>query len=295
VTRTRPIEARDRHTAAIANATVYNSGWTEIFTEGAPHLKHASLRALLARLIRRVYERAVVHTPTPLVLDLGAGEGSVTRQWLELGARVTAVDVSSSQLAELDRKCERYRDPLETRCGDVGEVLRELDGPFDVVVASACLHHLPDYLGVVGDAIKLLAPHGQFLSFQDPLRYDTVSRFTRAFGELSYLSWRMLQGDLWGGLRRRLRRGRGVLDESALDDSPLNYAEYHVVRGGVDQDAIVALLAASGFECEIIRYFSTQSRVFQPLGAALGLQNTFGILGERRAVERHGNRALDCQ
>ena len=281
------------HAAAAANREVYNSGWTEIFVEGAPHLNHASLRQLLARLIGQVYQRAAKQTPTPRILDICAGEGSVTRQLLELGAQVTAVDVSSSQLAELGRKCERFGDRLAIRHGDVCEVLRELDGPFDVVVASACLHHLPDYLGVVGDAIKLLAPHGQFLSFQDPLRYDTVSRFTRAFGELSYLSWRMLQGDLWGGLRRRLRRR--VLDESPLDDSPLNYAEYHVVRGGVDQDAIVALLAASGFECEIIRYFSTQSRVFQPLGAALGLQNTFGILGERRAVERHGNRALDCQ
>jgi SAM-dependent methyltransferase len=252
---------------------VYNTGWTDIFVEGAPHLKHASLRALLARLIRQVYARAVEHSLTPRVLDLGAGEGSVTRQLLELGTRVTAVDVSSSQLAELDRKCERFSDRLETRCGDVCEVLGQLNGPFDVVVASACLHHLPDYLGVIDKAIERLAPHGQFLSFQDPLRYDTVGRFTRAFGELSYLSWRVFQGDLWGGLKRRLRRSRGV-----LDDSPLDNAEYHVVRSGVDQDAIATLLTDAGFECEIIRYFSTQSRVFQPVGEALGVQNTFAVL-----------------
>ncbi|MEX2092023.1 MAG: class I SAM-dependent methyltransferase [Pirellulales bacterium] len=262
-----------RHAAAAANREVYNSGWTEIFVEGAPHLKHASLRALFARLIRQVYGRAAEHTSAPRVLDIGAGEGSVTRQLLELGARVTAVDVSSSQLAELDRKCEQFGDRLETHCGDVCEVLAQLDGPFDFVVASACLHHVPDYVGVIRDAIKLLTPAGQFLSFQDPLRYDSVSRFTRAFDELSYLQWRVFQGDLWGGLKRRLRRSRGV-----LDDSPLDNAEYHVFRGGVDQDAIAALLTAAGFECDVIRYFSTQSRVFQPLGTVLGVNNTFAIV-----------------
>ena len=260
----------------MANQTVYNSGWTEIFVEGAPHLKHASLQALFARLIRQVYERAAEHAPTPRFLDIGAGEGSVTRQLLELGARVTAIDVSSSQLAKLGRKCGRFGDRLETCCGDVSDVLPRLDGSYEVAVASSCLHHLPDYLGVIREAVERLAPAGQFLSFQDPLRYDTVGRFTKAFSELSYLSWRVFQGDLWGGLKRRLHRSRGV-----LNDSPLDNAEYHVVRNGVDQDAITVLLAEAGFECEIIRYFSTQSRVFQPLGAAIGVKNTFAIVARR--------------
>ena len=282
MTRHRPSKESDlRRAAAAANREVYNTGWTEIFVEGAPHLKHASLRALVSRLIQQACERAVEHTPTPRVLDLGAGEGSVTRQLLELGTRVTAVDVSSSQLAELDRKCEPFGDRLETRCGDMHEVLQQLVGPFDVVVASACFHHLPDYLGIIRDAIKLLAPHGQFLSFQDPLRYDSVGRFTRTFGEVSYLSWRVFQGDLWGGLKRRLRRSRGV-----LDDSPLDNAEYHVVRSGVDQDAIAALLTAAGFECEIIRYFSTQSRVFQPVGETLGVQNTFAVVARHDSLAK---------
>jgi SAM-dependent methyltransferase len=181
----------------------------------------------------------------------------------------------------LGRKCARFGERLEIRCGEVRDVLGQLDGPYDIVVASACLHHIPDYVGVIHDAVRLLTPAGQFLSLQDPLRYDSVGRFTRAFDELSYLSWRVFQGDLWGGLKRRLRRSHGVLDDSPLDASVYDYAEYHVVRNGVDQDAIAALLKATGFECKIIRYFSTQSRVFQPLGAALGVKNTFAIVARR--------------
>jgi SAM-dependent methyltransferase len=262
--------------AASANETIYNSGWTEIFVDGAPHLKHASLRALFHRLLERALRRAFESTSLPRVLDIGAGEGSVTRQLLERGAQVTAVDISSSQLAELGRKCHEFGSRLELECGDIAEFLGRSNEKFDVVVASACLHHLPDYLGVIRGAVKALEPNGQFVSFQDPMSYNSVGRFGRALSELGYLSWRIFQGDLWGGFRRRLRRSRGV-----FDDSPLDNAEYHVLRNGVDQDAIKTLLEESGFNCEIIRYFSTQSSVFQPIGVRLGVTNSFAIVATR--------------
>jgi cyclopropane fatty-acyl-phospholipid synthase-like methyltransferase len=265
-----------QQTAAAANRAVYDSGWTEVFVEGAPHLKHADLRAKFDALLAHVLERATVDNSPPRVLDLGAGEGSVTRRLLERGAVVTAVDVSDSQLAELARKCSSWNERLTVRPGEVDAVLSSLEGPYDVIVASAFLHHVPDYLGLVRRATELLAPHGQFLSFQDPLRYDTISRLTRLFGGVSYLSWRIFQGDLWGGTLRRLRRTGGQLDDSALDQ-----AEYHILRNGVDQDSLAATLRAAGFECEVIRYFSTQSRVCQQLGTALGLEDTFGVIACR--------------
>ena len=143
---------------------------------------------------------------------------------------------------------------------------------------APALHHIPDYLAVIHDAVRLLNPHGQFLSFQDPLRYDSVSRHTRVFDEFSYLSWRVFQGDLWGGLQRRLRRHHG-LDAN----SPLDNAEYHVLRNGVDQEAILNLLHTAGFECELIRYFSTQSSLFQPLGETLRVKNSFGVVAQRNS------------
>ena len=272
--------------AADANQAVYDSGWTEIFFKGAPHLKHASLRALWTRQLSLALERAAEHAATPRVLDLGAGEGSVTQEILQQGASVTAVDVSESQLAELCRKCRPFADRLQTHRGELSDALTQLEGPYDLVVASACLHHLPDYLGVIRQAMERLTPNGQFLSFHDPLRYDRLGWFTRGFSELSYLSWRVLQGDLWGGLQRRHRRHCGL-----NDNAPLDQAEYHVVRGGVDADAIVALLASAGFECQIIRYFSSQSRLFQPVGQALGVKNTFGIVARRARAASAGHAA----
>lgn len=259
--------------AARANEAVYNSGWTEKFVAGAPHLKHRSVRALFDRLLDEVYARAKARTAAPNFLDLGAGEGSVTVRLLTRGALVTAIDVSESQLAELRRKCALYRGQLTVHQGSIEDVLPQLDDTFDAAIASASLHHFADYLGVVREAIRHFSPHGQFVSFQDPLRYDDVSTFARTFDELSYLSWRIFQGDLWGGLRRRLLRRRGLHSECSLDN-----AEYHVLRSGVDQDAIAALLRGAGFDVDIFRYFSTQSGLFQPAGEKLGIVNTFAVV-----------------
>jgi hypothetical protein len=42
------------------------------------------------------------------------------------------------------------------------------------------------------------------------------------------------------------------------------------------------MLSDAGFDMTIVRYFSTQSRLFQPIGASLGVKNTFGIVACRR-------------
>jgi SAM-dependent methyltransferase len=245
----------------------------------SPHVKYASLRRLYGELTTDLYEHARKFSDVPAVLDLGAGEGSATLPFLELGARVVAVDVSASQLAELQRKCSKYQDRLEIRHLDIGAELRK-DQQFDIVVMSSCLHHIPDYLAAIGAGVDTLRPTGQFFCFQDPIRYDTVPFFSHWFGKFAYISWRVFQGDFFGGLFRTIRRVRGVY----RDDCDADNTEYHVVRNGVDQDAIVKMLSSRGFSCRIIRYFSTQGSLFQPIGSALGVENTFGIIARRPVV-----------
>lgn len=277
------MDERLNRVASLANICAYDSESTRDYVDGAPHIKHASLRTSYATLVSQVYDYAARHTDAPRVLDLGAGEGSATLPFLELGARVTAVDISGSQLDALRSKCDRFAERLELRCEDVGETLKVAEEQrYDVVVANSFLHHIPDYLGMIREAIPLLTSHGQFFSFQDPLRYDTVGTFARVLGNLAYFSWRVFKGDVWGGLKRRIRRSRGVY----LDNLPHDSAEYHAVRNGVDQDAIAELLEDAGCECSVVRYFSTQSRLFQRIGAAIGVRNTFAIVARKGAGDR---------
>jgi SAM-dependent methyltransferase len=272
------MDERVNRIAALANISAYDMEATRNYREGAPHIKHASLRAIYAKLLIRVYDFAKKNTTIPKVLDLGAGEGSVTLPFLELGAKVTAVDISSSQLEALRKRCEHFGNRLEVRCEDISETLEVKSEKYDVIVANSFLHHIPDYIGLISKAVSLLTPYGQFFSFQDPLRYDSVSKFTNLFGNLAYFSYRIFKGDVYNGLKRRLRRSRGVYLANSLHDN----AEYHVVRNGVDQEAISKYFEKNGIECDIVSYFSTQSRLFQPLGTLLGIKNTFAVIARRK-------------
>ena len=275
------VDDRVNSFAALANATIYDSEATRHYVEGAPHLKHAALRELYGRLVLRAYDHVAANNHPVTVLDLGAGEGSATRVLLELGAQVTAVDVSESQLQALQCACANYQG-LEVCQAEAIDALQQFQAAgrrFDLVVALSFLHHIPDYLEVIRNACALLTRRGTFFSFQDPLKYDRLDPFVRSFGFVAYYSWRVLQGDVVGGAKRRLRRTRGIY----LAQSPEDNVEYHVIRGGVDQQAIVALFQSLDFQCEIVPYFSTQSRFWQALGSKLGLKNTFAVLARARS------------
>ncbi len=271
------MDERVNRVAALANISAYSSKATSEYIDGAPHIKHASLRKLYANLLVRVYDYATEYQAVPRVLDLGAGEGSTTLPFLELGARVTAVDISSSQLDVLRSRCGRFGDNLIVRCEDIADTLRAERGKYDIIVANSFLHHIPDYTGMIKKAITLLTPRGQFLSFQDPLRYDSLGRVNMMFSTASYFSWRVFRGDVVGGIKRRFRRRRGIY----YDDSIFDNTEYHVTRNGVDQDGIKELFDAVGYDCEVVRYFSTQSRLFQSIGTRFNAKNTFAVIARR--------------
>lgn len=274
------MDERINRIAALANVAAYNPDATREYVDGAPHVKHASLRRLYGGMVVRVFDEAKKYNATPRVLDIGAGEGSVTLPFLELGAKVVATDISSSQLAALRSKCERFGDMLEVRCEDMNDTLKNKTDIYDIVVVNSFLHHVPDYLGMIKEMLTILAPNGQFFSFQDPLRYDSIGKPSLLFSNFAYFSWRVFKGDLIGGIKRRFRRSRGVFLEDSIHDN----AEYHVTRNGVDQNAINDLLTENGFKVSIVPYFSTQSSVLQIAGKFLGIKNTFAVIAVKNVA-----------
>lgn len=274
------MDERVNKVAALANQQAYNTEATRQYVDGAPHVKHATLRRLYGKMVVQVFDGAKQYSEVPRVLDIGAGEGSVTLPFLELGSRVVATDISSSQLEVLQEKCARFGDLLEVCCEDMNETLKNKSDVYDVVVVNSFLHHVPDYLGMISEIIPKLGPNGQFFSFQDPIRYDSLSKAALQFSNFSYLAWRVTKGDVFGGLKRRLRRSRGVFLEDSFHDN----AEYHITRNGVDQEAIRALFVQHGFDCTIHRYFSTQSAFFQFVGELFGFCNTFAVIAKRNVA-----------
>jgi len=263
--------------AALANVAMFNEEGTANCVSASPHLTHPMICDLYAQLVARTFNTAKKYASMPRVLDLGAGEGSATLPFLELGAHVTAVDISESQLAVLGQKCGRFATRLRVYGEDINEMLKGTEERYDIVVMNSFVHHIPDYLAVFQKSIAILRPNGLIFTFQDPLRYDTLGRGSLYFSMGGYFFWRLFQGNYLQGLRTRIRRLQCIYIPGSKEDD----AEYHVTRNGVDQDAIAQLLASESFTCEIIRYFSTQSSIFQRLGLFFGIKNTFAIIAQR--------------
>ena len=142
--------------AALANLAMFDKEGTAKYVLGSPHLKYACVRELYESLVVRLFNTAKQHAGIPRVLDLGAGEGSATLPFLELGAHVTAVDISESQLASLAEKCGRFSKRLQVRHEAISETFKRKQERYDVVVMNSFLHHIPDYLGTIQDALSLL-------------------------------------------------------------------------------------------------------------------------------------------
>jgi SAM-dependent methyltransferase len=238
---------------------------------GSPHLVHPALRDQLTSILRATL-RSVAAAGLPLdVLEAGAGHGGYTEVALAAGASVTAVDMSGPSLAELSRRYgtnERLT-AVHSEDGSLGG----LDQQYAVILLVSVLHHIPDYVAYLGEALAHLRPGGTVLSLQDPLFYPRVGARVRALDRGSYLMWRVRQGRIATGVATTVRQARGAYDDSKPGDS----VEYHVVRQGVDEQAIVEALAPHFDDVEVIRYWSNQLASAQALGTKLKVANTFGI------------------
>jgi hypothetical protein len=146
---------------------------------------------------------------------------------------------------------------------------------FSAIVSVSVLHHIPDYVHMMRAAVAThLEYGGTLVTLQDPMWYPRQPAFARAIDRMAYFGWRIFQGRYIEGLQTRYRRLRNVYDQSQLAD----IVEYHVVRQGVDEHALLSALAPSFERCALLPYWSTHSRIWQRIGESLGLHNTFGLV-----------------
>src|ERR1700685_3972606 len=94
--------------------------------------------------------------PGERILDLGCGDGALTRKLVDLGCRVVGVDSSPEQIAAACRA------GLDARVKDCQAL--DFDREFDAVFSNAALHwmKLPD--DVLGGVRRALCPGGRFVA-----------------------------------------------------------------------------------------------------------------------------------
>lgn len=234
---------------------------------GSPHLKHDALRQSI------IEELEALCVPGERWLDIGAGHGAFVAVPLERGMSAVATEMSEPALHEFQRRLGAAG--LEVRAAsdeDTGVLPGER---FRVISMISVIHHIPDYgsaiESLVGDHLE---PGGAFVCFQDPLYYPRLGRLRHGLHRALYYTWRLAQGDVGGGIGRVLRRRRRVFDETTAHDM----VEYHVVRDGVDEEAILALLRPHFADVRLVPYWSSQGGGAHRLGHLLRLRNTFGIV-----------------
>ena len=244
------------------------------YWSGSPHLKHRVLAERLLVLATRAVDSAARAGLDANVLEIGAGDGAISERLLAMGCHVTGTETSRASVETLRRRFGR-NDRFEAVLDPDGTLDALAGQRYGVVVFVSVLHHIPDYLNTLRMIVdRHLAEGGALLSFQDPLWYPTTPGQVRVVSEFAYLSWRVTQGHISRGLRTRLRRARHGLSETELGDT----VEYHVVRAGVDQEAIRAQLEPDFASVDVLRYWSSQSNLWQRVGARLGFCNTFAVL-----------------
>jgi SAM-dependent methyltransferase len=246
------------------------------YAAGSPHIRHHDLRSRIVEQLQESTRRVLDAQGSCRVLEVGAGHGTFTDHIVAVGAEVEVTEMSVPSAEALRR---RFRHNKAVTIVDDPDGSRALEGdPVDLVVCLSVLHHIPDYLGAVRGMLSRVRPGGGFLSFQDPLWYPRRSRLSRGVERAAYLAWRLPRGEFRRGVATTVRQARGVYDES----KPSDMVEYHVMRDGVDERALLELLGPRFADVSLVTYWSSQGHLPHAVGARANLPNTFGLIAADR-------------
>lgn len=252
---------------------------------GSPHLSHLELHDRLIEVLRGVIQRLADQGLPLRVLEVGAGHGGFTESALAMGCEVTAVDISGPSVDELRRRFGT--NPKFRAIHDPDGALRDIDSDYSLLMFVSVLHHIPDYMSFLKEACQRITDGGALLTLQDPLWYSRHRTAHRA-DQAAYFVWRLGQGDLSKGIQTRLRRFRGILD----DTEPSDMVEYHVIRDGVDEEKILFFANSAFSETSLVKYWSNQLGLAQRLGDQLGLHAYFGIIANGYKADSPSSRGL---
>ena len=209
----------------------------------------------LASALARARDSISTGANPPKALDFGCGSGNLSRHMLALGLEVTAADVSTDFLRLVERRFPSERLSLLQMNGkDLSNVA---DASFDMIAAYSVLHHIPDYLGAIGELARICKPGGVIMLDHeqneiywrgDPV-YDEFRKAGLRFDWRKYLTP--------SNYVHRLRR--------LFDPRYTNEGDIHVFPDDhIEWPKIEALLSGLGFETLAKEDYLLNRRLYRP-------------------------------
>jgi ubiquinone/menaquinone biosynthesis C-methylase UbiE len=209
----------------------YEKTHGEIFNDQ----EQSRLHELLRRAIDQIRTgRSPIHA-----LDMGCGSGNLTAHLLDLGAEVTAADVSTGFLKLVE---QRYSGrPVKTHQLNGRDMSELPDESFDLVATYSVLHHIPDYLAICAEMGRVCR-HGGLVVIDheaSPNVWTPDARLQRFRRSASRFDWRKFMRP--ANYLHRLRR--------VFDRRYSNEGDIHVWPDDhIEWDRIVGVLRQSGCE-----------------------------------------------
>jgi len=111
--------------------------------------------------------KALPVRPPADLLEFGPGWGSTTLQFLQMGYRVTAVEVDPKFCEIIRGRCAGHSGQLELVGGDM--LTFRSDSKFDAVVFFESFHHCADHVQMLRNVRSLLRPDGAALFAAEPV------------------------------------------------------------------------------------------------------------------------------
>ncbi len=139
-----------------------------------------------------------------IALDFGSGAGNLTYHLSELGCDVIAGDVSQGFLDLISSKS--YKTIVQTIKLNGVDISNVSDQSVDMVATYSVLHHIPDYLSILKEFMRVLKPGGVvfidhepsegfwtgdpvYSFFQNEIKYNVRQNISKYFVVNNYFDW----------------------------------------------------------------------------------------------------------
>lgn len=232
----------------------------EIYNESEQTRLHASLKEAMG----------LIHcedtTARKQVLDLGCGAGNLTDHLVTMNAKVISADVSLNFLSQIrQRHLKNEVSTLQLNGSDLSNIE---DASFEMVATYSVLHHIPDYLGIIDECMRVLKPGGiLYLDHEVPDEYwDNTATLHKFYKDVQSFGTHILTKFLRPAnyidfFIRKLHNPR-YRREGDIHVFPDDHIEWNKIAERVSKhgDMLIQrdyLLYRSGFKAEVYEAYKT--------------------------------------